>query len=278
MHVYHVPFKRALDRLIRIDPSLKEVVEKNEFPAFYESRKRAGSFEYLVRSILSQQVSGKAAKAICNKFLALFPDIDFPTPKLVLNFKPEDLRGAGLSMRKAEYVLGLAQAYENGELSDKILEEEDDDEVVDSIVAIRGLGPWTAHMFLIFYLRRMDVFSPGDLGIQRGFRKFIKERPQLLKNLESLEHTRSPGKSKKSQGRPSVPSDLRDMEKVAARFSPWRSAFMLILWKMSDIEMSTVTAEKPIESELNGNETSEGKLEEEPKLESPSKRRKKIKQ
>lgn len=274
MKVYYEPFQQALNELIRVDPSLRTVIEENEFPSFYQVRERPGSFEYLVRSVLSQQVSGKAAKSICNKFIALFPETDFPTPKDILKFQPEDLRAAGLSMRKAEYVIGLAEVYERGDLSDKLLQELDDDEVVDNIVAVRGLGPWTAHMFLIFYLRRMDVFSPSDLGIQRGFRKFIKDRPHLMKDISTLEISKSPGKSKKSQGRPTVPSDLRDMVKVAERFSPWRTALMLVLWKMSDIEMDTVTAEVSSEIATATDDKKLGKDQDNHNIESPTKRRK----
>lgn len=234
--------------MLKQDPSLRSIVDEHEFPAFFApKREDESSFEYLVRNVLSQQVSGAAGKAILAKFRNLMgcSDTEFPDPHHLLKFSVEELRTAGLSLRKGEYVRGLAEAYISGDLSDDMFTSMDDDEVVDRIVAIRGLGPWTAQMFLIFYLYRMDVFSPGDVGVQRGMRRYLKDRPELLKKLNHEDGftPASPGKSKKATAKTKLSPDLIHMEKIAAsHFAPYRTAFQMILWKMSDIQMETVEA------------------------------------
>lgn len=245
--MYIPEFQAALDAVIERDPSLKSIVDTHEFPAFFApKREDESSFEYLVRNVLSQQVSGAAGKAILAKFRNLMgcSDNEFPDPQHLLKFSVEQLRTAGLSLRKGEYVRGLAEAYMSGQLSDEMFTSMDDDEVVDKIVAIRGLGPWTAQMFLIFYLYRMDVFSPGDVGVQRGMRRYLKDRPELVKQIKHEDEVpASPGKSKKATAKTKLPPDLIHMEKIAAsNFVPYRTAFQMILWKMSDIQMETVEA------------------------------------
>lgn len=122
---------------------------------------------------MAQQVSGAAAKSIKNKFIALFnespaPDqpARFPTPQQVANTDIARLRLAGLSQRKAEYIKGLAENFVNGELSAQMLLNASDEEVLEMLTAVRGLGRWSVEMFACFGLKRMDVLSTGDLGVQ----------------------------------------------------------------------------------------------------------------
>jgi len=122
---------------------------------------------------MAQQVSGAAASSIKNKFIEQFPAREghagpphFPPPALVAHAKIEVLRAAGLSQRKAEYIQGLAQKFESGELSAEMLAAGTDEEVMERLVAVRGLGRWSVEMFCCFALKRMDVFSTGDLGVQ----------------------------------------------------------------------------------------------------------------
>ena len=118
-------------------------------------------------------MSGAAAKSIRNKFLALFgvdggegSHVKFPTPDMVAKCDLPTLRTAGLSQRKAEYIQGLAEKFANGELSAQMLARASDEELVEKLTAVRGLGRWSVEMFACFALKRIDVFSTGDLGVQ----------------------------------------------------------------------------------------------------------------
>lgn len=132
-------------------------------------------FQSLASSIISQQVSGAAAKSIKNKFVSLFNNdvedevlrtLRFPTPEEVARCDIATLRTAGLSQRKAEYIQGLAEKFATGELSAQILLKASDEELVEKLVAVRGLGKWSVEMFALFGLKRTDVFSTTDLGVQ----------------------------------------------------------------------------------------------------------------
>ena len=121
----------------------------------------------LLRAIVGQQLSTKAARTIYLRVLDLFDGVT-PTPEQLLEAREEDLRGAGLSGRKTEYIRDLASHVLAGELELERLGELSDEEVIEEIVAVRGLGRWTAEMFLIFHLQRPDVLSGGDLGIRKA--------------------------------------------------------------------------------------------------------------
>lgn len=121
----------------------------------------------LLRSIVGQQVSTKAARAIYSRVLALFGG-KTPSPRRLLKASEEELRGAGLSGRKVEYIRDLAKHVIDGELELDRLPELDDEQVIEEIVAVRGLGRWTAEMFLLFHLERPDILSGGDLGIRKA--------------------------------------------------------------------------------------------------------------
>ncbi|MBS1880467.1 MAG: DNA-3-methyladenine glycosylase 2 family protein [Actinobacteria bacterium] len=127
----------------------------------------ADAYGALLRSIVGQQLSTKAARSIYNRILDLFGGRT-PAPRRLLKAKEEDLRAAGLSGRKVEYVRDLARHVLDGELELDRLAELADEEVIAEIVAVRGLGRWTAEMFLLFHLERPDVLSGGDLGIRKA--------------------------------------------------------------------------------------------------------------
>ena len=121
----------------------------------------------LLRAIVGQQLSTKAARTIYLRVVDLFGGTT-PTPEQLLEAEEEDLRGCGLSGRKTEYVRDLAAHVISGELELDRLPELGDEEVIAEIVAVRGLGQWTAEMFLLFHLERPDVLSGGDLGIRKA--------------------------------------------------------------------------------------------------------------
>ncbi|WP_047865604.1 DNA-3-methyladenine glycosylase family protein [Rubrobacter aplysinae] len=138
------------------------------------TRRRRGrpkdAYGALVRSIVGQQLSTKAARTIYERLTALFGGRT-PSPAEVLAAGEADLRAAGLSGRKAEYLRELARHAESGELDLGSLHLLTDEEVADRLVAVRGLGRWTADMFLMFHLDRPDVLPVGDLGIRRAAQK-----------------------------------------------------------------------------------------------------------
>jgi len=168
--------EKATAHLIATDPRFKPLIEKHPCPLFTPVglAEQIDPFNSLVSSIIGQQVSGAAAKSIRNKFLALFNSDDpagvahsrFPLPEEVAKCDLSTLRTAGLSQRKAEYIQGLAEKFANGELSARMLARASDEELLEKLIAVRGLGKWSVEMFAVFALKRIDVFSTGDLGVQ----------------------------------------------------------------------------------------------------------------
>ncbi|KAI4919826.1 hypothetical protein J4E90_001963 [Alternaria incomplexa] len=162
--------REAEDFLIKTDPKLEKVVRGHQCGIFSPEglREVVRPFEALGKGIIGQQVSGQAASSIRAKFTALFPDThpSFPTPTQVLTKDIATLRTAGLSQRKAEYIYGLAEKFASGELSAEMLVSASDEELIEKLVAVRGLGRWSVEMFACFGLKRMDVFATGDLGVQ----------------------------------------------------------------------------------------------------------------
>ena len=123
----------------------------------------------LIEIVTGQQLSMKAADTILARFLALFPAK--PKPDEVLAVTIETLRSVGLSNSKANYVRNIAQAVSSGSLPLDQLEKQSDDEVKRELIKIKGIGPWSAEMFLIFSLKRPDIFSVGDLGLRTAIEK-----------------------------------------------------------------------------------------------------------
>jgi len=134
-------------------------------------------FETLIHSVASQQLSGKAAQAIVRK---LSDKVGPATPENLRKESPESLRAVGLSGAKCGTILELAHAFENG-LDANALRKMDDAEVVETLTKFKGIGPWTAEMFLMFALGRPDVMSPGDLGLRKGLQIVYrrKEMPTI---------------------------------------------------------------------------------------------------
>ena len=149
------------------DPALAAVIERAG-PAGLRTKDPDGPFGALVRSIVYQQLAGRAAAAIHGRVRALVPG---PlTPETLLALPEEALRAAGLSAAKTASVRDLAWRAAAGELALANLRRLPDDEIVARLGAVRGIGRWTAEMFLIFELRRLDVWPTGDLGVREGWR------------------------------------------------------------------------------------------------------------
>lgn len=127
-------------------------------------------YQELVRSIIGQQLSVKAARSILTKFLGLF-DGKFPIPEQILAKSVQELKTAGLSSAKANYIRDLATHIENKELKLELLNTLSNDEIISELVKVKGIGEWTSHMFLMFAMGRLDVLAHGDLGIKNGVQK-----------------------------------------------------------------------------------------------------------
>ena len=159
--------------LAKSDPTMAALIERvGEIDLATRLRRRseerpADAYGALLRAIVGQQLSTKAARTIYLRVLDLFGGTT-PSPEQLLEASEEDLRGAGLSGRKVEYVRDLAAHVLSGELELDRLDELGDEEAIEELVAVRGLGRWTAEMFLIFHLERPDVLSGGDLGIRKA--------------------------------------------------------------------------------------------------------------
>jgi DNA-3-methyladenine glycosylase II len=138
--------------------------------------RETGYFQALVRSIIYQQVTGTAAASIMSKFVALFPSSTFPTPAQVREKTLEELRTAGLSGQKASYIFDLAEKFSDGTVQPQELAHMSNDDVVAHLTAVKGIGVWTAHMFLIFTLGRRDILPVGDYGVRKGMQVVYKMR------------------------------------------------------------------------------------------------------
>ena len=125
-------------------------------------------FHTLVGSIISQQLSTKAADTIHKRFLGLYAPSKTPRPAQILATSIEDLRATGISFQKAAYIKDIAAKTEDGTLKFNRLSKMTDEEIIQMLTTVKGIGVWTVHMFLIFSLGRMDVLPVGDLGIRRG--------------------------------------------------------------------------------------------------------------
>jgi len=152
----------ACDHLMQRDRVMNKLIP--QFPNV-ALQSRGDPFTTLARSVIGQQISVKAAQAVWERFAALLPQME---PAQLLRLKVDDMRAAGLSARKVEYLVDLALHFDNGTLCPQAWPGMDDEAVVKQLVAIRGIGRWTAEMFLIFYLLRPNVLPLDDVGLIRG--------------------------------------------------------------------------------------------------------------
>ena len=177
---------KGLKHLKQADKKMGRLIAEFEKPEF---KKDLNYFEALVRAIVYQQLSGKAAATIYKRFKNLFIKNKYPSPIMVMERSHEELRSVGLSNQKASYIHNIADAFYTGAIP-KDINIIGDKEVIECLTTIKGVGPWTAEMFLMFTLNRPDVFPVTDLGIQKGFQLFFQldklPRPdQMMEKAES---------------------------------------------------------------------------------------------
>ena len=163
---------QACQHLVKKDRVMKRLI-----PQFGDAclQSRGDAFVTLARSIVGQQISVKAAQTVWDRFAALPKKM---TPALVLKLKVDDMRAAGLSVRKVEYLVDLALHFSSGVVQEKQWADMEDEAIIDELVAIRGIGRWTAEMFLMFYLMRPNVLPLDDVGLINGIsRNYFSGEP-----------------------------------------------------------------------------------------------------
>jgi DNA-3-methyladenine glycosylase II len=175
----------AADVLAAADPRLAVVIERAGPPNLRRGRPRREHFAELARMVCYQQLAGRAAASIHGRFEALFDDV--PTPEAVLSLPIDRLRGAGLSGSKAASIRDLADKVLAGDVRLARIGRLPDDEIVRELTLVRGIGRWTAEMFLMFQLGRMDVWPVDDFGVRKGYARMheLAELP-TAKALEPL--------------------------------------------------------------------------------------------
>ena len=160
----------ALAHLSEHDPIIGRLISTYPAPTFERHEKY---YQELVDSIISQQLSVKAARTIESRFKELYGG-SFPTPEQIIATDIEDLRSAGLSRPKARYIHDLALKIIDGEVRFDTIDQLTNEEIIAKLTAVKGIGEWTVHMFLMFCVGRLDVLPVGDLGIRNGVTKLYE--------------------------------------------------------------------------------------------------------
>lgn len=196
--------RKAINHLKKSDPVMRAIIER---VGAFRMEFGEPTFHALAEAIVYQQLNGKAAVTIFKRFADVTGDP--VTPAGILKLSEQQLRAVGLSKQKSSYVRDLALKTQQGLLNFKQLLDQSDDEVIAHLTQVKGVGVWTAHMFLMFTLRRPDVLPTGDYGIQMAIKKQYRKRK--------------------------LPKP-KDMEKIAKPWSPYRSIACWYLWRSLDIK------------------------------------------
>ena len=196
--------RKAVIHLKKCDPVLRDIIDRvGPFRMEYGP----AEFHSLAEAIVYQQLNGKAAVTIFRRFAALAGE---PlTPQGILKLSNEQLRSVGLSKQKSAYLKDLAAKTAAGQLDFARLPELSDEEVIKELTQVKGIGVWTAHMFLMFSLRRPNVLPTGDYGVQMAVKKHYKKRK--------------------------LPKP-KDMEKIARAWEPYRSVACWYMWRSLDVK------------------------------------------
>src|SRR5579864_6500208 len=198
-----VPMRKAILHLKKADPVIGSMIDR---VGAYRMEYRDPSFETLVRSIVYQQLSGKVAKVIFGRLLEAVPGKKV-TPAGILKLTPARMRKCGLSKQKTAYIRDLARKTAKGQLKFEALPALPDEAVIEHLTQVKGIGVWTAHMFLMFALERPNVLPTGDLGIRSAIRKAYA--------LDELPHP-------------------KQIEELAVSWHPYCSVASWYLWRSLD--------------------------------------------
>lgn len=194
-------WQRATRELGAADPVLGALIAQHQGLTLAS---RGDAFQTLARSIVGQQISVKAAQSVWDRFAAAVGDMQ---PQRVLRLSETQLRGCGLSGQKVKYLSDLSARFAGGAIDVARWHAMDDEALIADLTQVKGIGRWTAEMFLIFYLTRPDVLPLGDLGLQRALRLHYNKGRKLSE---------------------------RRIAALSARWTPWRSAATWYLWRSLD--------------------------------------------
>mgnify|MGYP003411438967 CR=1 FL=1 len=196
--------EKAIEHLLK-DKILSKIIKSNTLP---ERNTKDDVYISLLGSIVSQQLSTKAAATIYDRFIHLFED-KVPTPENLIKISVEKLRAVGLSNQKASYVKNIAEHFIQNPRDKKYWNKRSDDEIIQELTSIKGVGVWTVQMVLMFTLKREDIFPINDLIIRNSVIKYYKITDQ--------------GKEQ-----------LKVIEKIVAKWSPYKSIACYYLWAAKD--------------------------------------------
>jgi DNA-3-methyladenine glycosylase II len=182
---------RVLRKLIKVYPDA-------------ELNTRGNPFQTLARSIVGQQISVKAAQSIWDRFAVTAQSVE---PAIVVGLPDEKLRACGLSVAKAKYLKDLARHFDEGLVKPKRWKRMEDEAVIDDLVRVRGIGRWSAEMFLLFHMMRPNILPVGDLGLQRAMERHYNDGDPLTKD---------------------------EMREIAKPWAPWSSVATWYLWRSLD--------------------------------------------
>lgn len=201
-------YRTAAEYLSGKDKKLAYLIEHFDLPKF---RRETNYFKALTRAIIYQQLNGKVATKILERFIGLFKTDAYPTPEMVVKKTIPTLRQAGLSERKASYIKNIAQFFLDNHITPQKLNKLSNEEIKEMFVQIKGVGSWTVDMFMMFTLGRPDILPVGDLGIRQGF-KFMYELDKL--------------------------PDETFMYQKAKKWSPYRTVASIYLWDLANSGMT----------------------------------------
>ena len=222
--------RKAVLHLKKSDPVMRGIIER-----IGPCRMKFGEpvFHSLAEAIIYQQLNGKAAETIFNRFTALAGN---PlTPEGILKLTPQQMRSVGLSKQKSSYLIDMAERALRGELSFSRLIEMSDDAVIEHLTQVKGVGVWTAHMFLMFTLKRPNVLPVGDFGVRMAMYRHYLEKKSSRKLKPRMQHGKQNGKGVAKTPKPVIVLPKPDqMEQIAKAWEPYRSVACWYLWQSLD--------------------------------------------
>lgn len=194
--------EEAAKHFRKVDPVLYKLMQKVGSIEIVKPRSPNAYFRSLCAEIVGQQLSGKVAEVIFDRFAKLFPDKKI-TPEYLLKMPDSKIRKVGMSWSKVEFVKDLAKSVVEGKINLKKLKTLDNEQVMNELLKVKGIGPWTAQMFLMFTLGREDIFSKGDLGLRKAITNIYGQK---------------------------------DIESITQKWSPYRTHACRILWKSLELK------------------------------------------
>jgi DNA-3-methyladenine glycosylase II len=224
--------RKAVLHLKRSDPVMRAIIER---VGPFRMEFGEPQFHSLAEAIIYQQLNGKAAVMIFKRFAALAGD---PlTPEGILKLTPEQMRAVGLSKQKSSYLLDMAERAHRGELNFSRLPEMSDEEVIEHLTQVKGVGVWTAHMFLMFTLRRPNILPTGDFGVRMAVYKHYLDKRAAKKGREKSAKAKGRKGSRRKPPSPKITLPTPEqMEKIAKSWEPYRSVACWYLWRSLDVK------------------------------------------